>query len=141
MAVKRTCYIMGPFLQHGFITACSLLSLDRHVTDQGCMSSSPCLGLDTCRRLVPVSSVEISSRCTLIITHIYDACITLASDPVTNSVMQTAHIRGLHGRWGHISSRCPHNMVKRLRSVRQFGAPQLISTGYACWQRYCTTLQ
>ena len=25
--------------------------------------------------------------------------------------------------------------------VYQFGAPQLISTGFASWQRYCTALQ
>jgi len=27
-----------------------------------------------------------------------------------------------------------------LRSVREFGAPQQISTGFASWQRYCTAL-
>ena len=26
----------------------------------------------------------------------------------------------------------------RLRSIRQFGSPHLISTGFASWQRYCT---
>ena len=45
----------------------------------------------------------------------------------------------------NISSTCPHNMVnfghQRLRSFRQFGAPQLISTGFASWQPYCTALQ
>ena len=28
-----------------------------------------------------------------------------------------------------------------LRSVREFGAPLWISTGFASWQRYCTVLQ
>jgi len=43
----------------------------------------------------------------------------------------------------NISSTCPHNMVNfgplaALRSVRQFGAPQLISTAFASWLRYCS---
>ena len=45
----------------------------------------------------------------------------------------------------NISSTCPHNMVNlglhRLRSLRQFGAPQLISTAFASWQRYCTAVK
>ena len=35
----------------------------------------------------------------------------------------------------NISSRCPHNMV----NLGPLAAPQLISTGFASWQRYCTT--
>jgi len=38
---------------------------------------------------------------------------------------------------------CPHNMVnfgRRLRSVREFGEPLQISTSFASWGRYCTTL-
>jgi len=36
----------------------------------------------------------------------------------------------------NISSRCPHNMVKF--GLLAAGAPQLISTAFASWQRYCT---
>jgi len=36
----------------------------------------------------------------------------------------------------NISSTCPHNMV----NFGPLGAPQLISTGFASWQRYCTAL-
>jgi len=35
---------------------------------------------------------------------------------------------------------CLYYREQRLRSVYQFGAPQLISTGFASWQRYCTAL-
>jgi len=42
------------------------------------------------------------------------------------------------------SSTCPRNMVYlahwRLKWVREFGAPLQISTGFASWQRYYTTL-
>ena len=42
----------------------------------------------------------------------------------------------------NISSICLHNLVntahQRLRAVREFGAPQQISTGFASCQRYCT---
>jgi len=44
----------------------------------------------------------------------------------------------------NISSTCPHNMANVgplwLRSVRLFGAPQVISTGFMSWQHYCTAL-
>ena len=47
----------------------------------------------------------------------------------------------------NISSVCPHVLTIwrtsahwRLRSVREFGASHLISTGFASWQRYCTAL-
>ena len=43
-----------------------------------------------------------------------------------------------------ISSTSPHNMVnvgpQRLRYVRELRAPQQISTGFACWPRYCTNV-
>jgi len=42
----------------------------------------------------------------------------------------------------NISSRCPHNMVNfgllAAEIVSLVLAPQLISTGFASWQRYCT---
>jgi len=42
------------------------------------------------------------------------------------------------------SSTCPHNMMNfGLLTVEicwRVGAPQQISTGFASWQRYCTTL-
>ena len=47
----------------------------------------------------------------------------------------------------NMSSRCPRNMVNfgpltvEIGSVREFGAPQLISTGFASWQRYCTAVK
>jgi len=45
----------------------------------------------------------------------------------------------------NMCSICPHNMVNfgplAAEIVYQFGAPQLISTGFASWQRYCTALQ
>jgi len=45
----------------------------------------------------------------------------------------------------NIASTCSHNMVNlsplaRLRSVYQFGAPQQISTCFACWLRFCTNV-
>jgi len=45
----------------------------------------------------------------------------------------------------NISSTCHHNMVNfgplyRLRSVRLFGAPLQISTGFASWLRYCSDI-
>jgi len=40
------------------------------------------------------------------------------------------------------SSTCPDNMVNfgplTADTVREFGAPLQISTGFASWQRYCT---
>jgi len=45
----------------------------------------------------------------------------------------------------NISCRCPHNMVNfeplATEISQEFGAPQLISMGFASWQRYCTVLQ
>jgi len=45
----------------------------------------------------------------------------------------------------NISSRCPHNMVNFGPLAAEIGpvvwAPQLISTGFASWQRYCTALK
>jgi len=45
---------------------------------------------------------------------------------------------------GSISSICPHNMViigpLTVRSVQEFGAPQLISTVFASWLHYCTDI-
>jgi len=45
----------------------------------------------------------------------------------------------------NISSTCPHNMVNFGLIAAEIGpvvwAPQLISTGFASWQRYCTALQ
>ena len=43
----------------------------------------------------------------------------------------------------NISSTCPHNIWRtsahqRLRSVREFGAPRQISTGFASCLRYCS---
>ena len=40
----------------------------------------------------------------------------------------------------HVST-IGNKLVKRLRSFRQFGAPQLISTGFMSWRRYCTAQQ
>jgi len=45
----------------------------------------------------------------------------------------------------NISSRCPHNMANFGPLAAEIGpvvgAPQLISTGFASWQRYCMVLQ
>jgi len=45
----------------------------------------------------------------------------------------------------NISSRCPHNMANfgplAAKIGPVVGAPQLISTGFASWQRYCMVLQ
>jgi len=45
---------------------------------------------------------------------------------------------------GNISSICPHNMANfgplTAEIVSFVWAPQLISTGFASWQRYCTAL-
>jgi len=44
----------------------------------------------------------------------------------------------------NISSTCPHNMVNygplAAEIVSLVGAPHVISTGFASWQRYCTAL-
>ena len=45
----------------------------------------------------------------------------------------------------NMSSRCPHSIVNLahewLRSVYQFGAPQIISMAFTSCQRYCTAVK
>jgi len=51
-----------------------------------------------------------------------------------NKLVKQQYLLHMSSQYGELQP------TKQLRSVKGFGAPQLISTGFASWQRYCTAL-